>query len=215
MNNTVEQTKRPFTKEEIMFFESGFFVYEIEDPILRERVSQLGKKMTDGIDSWVFDNVDTDVKMPHWSAFYDFNDPLCLEFINLYQPIIERHSFIYDSMSKVTELSMQSGIHHPALSWHSDYVDTHRADAFMLTYPGTGPLNGGELLMGKRTIWNTVDETFRMAPDPYKIIFINNMNPFFVHKVEPLKAEDNFKRLVCSIGWRRNSDVVPIPAYAK
>lgn len=204
MNNTVEQTKRPFTREEILFFENGFFTVEITDPVIKDQIDRIGAAMVNGLEQWDYDEIDSDIKMPRWSAHYEFDDQLCRDMVDLYLPIIKQYSFIYDEQSRVTELSMQAGIHTPALSWHSDYIDTHRADAFILTYPGTIPLNGGELLVGKRTIWNAIDETIRIKPDPYTVVFINNMNPFFVHKVLPLTTEDNFKRLVCSIGWRRN-----------
>lgn len=204
MNNTVEQTKIPFSREEILFFESGFFTVEITDRVIKAQIDRVSALMVNDIDNWNYDDIDYDIKMPNWSSHYNFDDQLCHDMVELYLPIIKQYPFIYDDQSHITELSMQAGIHAPALNWHSDYIDTHRADAFILTYPGTVNLDGGELLLGKRTVWNTIDEIIRIKPNPYTIVFINNMNPFFVHKVLPLSAQDNFKRFVCSIGWRRN-----------
>lgn len=187
----------------INFFKNGFFIHKLT-PQEQESVSVLSKSLKATKDTWIFDLDESDVIMPRWCVFSQNHTQRDMA-LDVYLPIIKQYKWIYDNFSAVTEVCIHAGLHIPALQWHTDYADSHRSDFFILAYPNDVPIEGGELLIGERTLCGTYRELYRFKPSPTELIVINNMNPFFVHKVEPIKSNDPFQRILCLIGWRKNS----------
>lgn len=187
----------------INFFKNGFFIHKLTLDE-QKRVATLSESLVASMDKWRYDIDETDVIMPPWCVFSHEHAQRELV-LNTYLPIIQQYKWMFDDFSDVTEVCVHAGLHIPAMQWHTDYADSHRSDIFILAYPNIAAIDGGELLVGERTLYGTFEEFYRFTPTPTEIIVINNMSPFFVHKVEPMKSGFAFDRILCLVGWRRNA----------
>ena len=96
--------------------------------------------------------------------------------------------------------------------WHWDGLA--KADVLVLVYfckrgERWLPQDGGELLIGERKIpdpmgimsdFSDVKEVGRIPPRERTVVFVNNQNPFLVHKPEPVKTGKD--RFVLTAGFR-------------
>lgn len=207
IDNTVKHVQQKIEPCDVSFFNCGYYVHNISDTQTRKRVESLANDIATSSTMWLPDKIEQDSLMPEWSRCGNFSDPQAEEMLDVYIDIIKSHSSWFDDRSRIIEMSLQCGVHGASTFWHTDYYDTHRSDAFILAYPVCwDPSWGANLEIGLRDLGGDIVNTTVFNLTPHKVLFINNMNPFFVHRVQMLlNAEQNFNRFMLLIGWKRNA----------
>lgn len=207
IDNTIKHARQKIESCDVSFFNCGYYVHNICDTQTQKQVFNLAEQITTSATTWAPDNIEQDSLMPEWSRTGDFSDPQADEILQVYSNIIKSHSSWFDDRSRIIEMSLQCGVHGASTFWHTDYYDTHRSDAFILAYPVFWePAWGANLEIGLRDLSGSIINTVVFNLTPHKVLFVNNMNPFFVHRVqELLNHEQNFNRYMLLIGWKRNA----------
>lgn len=117
--------------------------------------------------------------------------------ISQFMPLILSMSYIFGKDAKV-DANISRGQSDNSFLFHSDFYDK-QSDFFILFYPKQWDIeNGGCLeLGGKNLLTTSVDHYVTFEPSLCQIVLINNLNPLFVHKVQPILKNHMERYLGC------------------
>lgn len=117
--------------------------------------------------------------------------------INQFMPLIKSMSYIFGKDAKI-DANISRGQQDNSFQYHSDFYDKH-SDFFILFYPKQWDIeNGGGLELGlKNLLMSTVDPYVTFEPSLFQIVLINNLNPLFVHRVQPILNNHKERYLGC------------------
>ncbi len=104
------------------------------------------------------------------------------------------------------DVCVNRGVEQASYVAHTDYHDGD-IDFFALLYPTywNSDLYGGHLVIEDRC-QNSSSGTQVIAPTITKIVILNNMNPYFKHKVTSIHPSDEIpNRVLCTVSWKRGN----------
>ena len=145
-------------------------------------------------------NFHVDVIEPQTEMYFGPKEALFAEFM----PLIQTMSYIFGNDPQV-DANISRGQQDNTFSYHTDFHDG-RSDFFILFYPKEWNFeDGGSLDLGVRNLlMSTVDHCCTYEPSVHQIVLINNLNPLFVHKVQPI-SKNNMERYCGCIEIKRGT----------